>query len=65
MTMPAKFSNWIWSADATQFSASKPPVRADLPVISEKTGLRISITKSVTEPMLLLLRQPESEGVWR
>jgi hypothetical protein len=63
LELPEDIPHSQWSADATRFSASKPPVRADLPVISEKTGLRISITESVSEPMLLLLRQPESEGV--
>jgi hypothetical protein len=65
LDLPADIPHSGWSADTIQFSASKPPVRADLPVISEKTGLRISITESVSEPMLLLLRQPESAGVLR
>jgi hypothetical protein len=43
-------------------SAASLPDKTVAPVISEETELRIFIDISVTEPMLLLLRQPETEG---
>jgi hypothetical protein len=63
--LPEDIPHSGWSADAIQFSATELPAKTVAPVDSEETELRISIGKPVTEPMLLLLRQPETEGTSR
>jgi hypothetical protein len=65
LDLPERIPHSGWSADAIQFSATSLPHKTVAPVASEEMELRVSIGKSVTEPMLLLLRQPDTEGTSR
>ena len=63
--LPEDMPHSGWSAEAIQFSATELSVKTVAPLDSEETELRVSIDTSVTEPMLLLLQQPETEGATR
>lgn len=63
--LPEDAPHSAWAAEVIQLSTSSLPERAVLPVISDETGLRLPIARSVSEPMLLLLQQPEAEGASR
>jgi hypothetical protein len=62
LDLPEDIPHSGWSADAIQFSATHLPDKNVTPVASKETELRVSVGKSVTEPMLIMLRQPETEG---
>lgn len=60
--LPEGAPKTAWTVEAIQFSASNLPVKTVLPVVNDGAGLQVSIGKSATEPMRLLLRQPETGG---
>jgi hypothetical protein len=58
-------SDSAWEAEAIQFSTSDLPDRTAPSVVCEKTALRVSLDKSVAEPLLILMRRRETEGAAR
>ena len=65
LDLPNGVPNSAWEAATIQSSANSPPDRSTPPVAGEETALRIHVDKSVAEPLLILLRRPETEGATR
>ncbi len=58
LDLPDEIPRSAWAAESIELSASRLPVKKTAPMVSTESGLRIAIDGSISEPMLILLRQP-------